>query len=309
MIVKWLFSSPESSRKNFFSCGWAAAFDIRSYISRPAASKASAFRMTAAASPEITFSLRIRLYSFRNIFILSSEGAFDTLGNFPFSSSAFAIARISSQCFSSIRASSSNSWRAKGSALRFAAEENSRFPSFSNFNALASAASVPPFARAGLAFFMASPCPVSGCSYPFCLPALRFSTIFRLRRAAGRPSRSLPPLGTATGLEDLFPDPDRGRGHLDQLVLVDELDRLLHQHRPGRDQPERLVGPRRPDVRELLLLGRVHVHVHRAGVLADHHPLVHPLPIPDEEGPPRLEVEEGVCGGAAGPGGGQGPRG
>ena len=42
----------------------------------------------------------------------------------------------------------------------------------------------------------------------------------------------------------------------------------------GRRQAQRLVVRVRPDVGELLLLGRVDVHVARAAVLADDHPLV-----------------------------------
>ena len=50
----------------------------------------------------------------------------------------------------------------------------------------------------------------------------------------------------------------------------------------------------RPDVRELLLLGGVHVHVTGSGVLADHHPLVDLLPRPDQQRRALLEVEERV---------------
>src|SRR3990170_6931594 len=69
--------------------------------------------------------------------------------------------------------------------------------------------------------------------------------------------------------EDLLPEADRLRRHLDQLVLVDEFDRLLQRHDPGGNQAQRLVGPRRADVGKLLLLGRVDVHVHGARVLPD----------------------------------------
>src|SRR5256886_12260422 len=50
----------------------------------------------------------------------------------------------------------------------------------------------------------------------------------------------------------------------------------------------------RPHVRELLLLGRVHVHVAHPGVLPHHHALVHRIPGFDEHRPALLQVEQRV---------------
>ena len=65
--------------------------------------------------------------------------------------------------------------------------------------------------------------------------------------------------------EQPLAQPDRLRRDLDQLVDRDELDRGLERERPRRRQPQRLVVGVGPDVGELLLLGRVDVHVARAG--------------------------------------------
>src|SRR5271165_654757 len=61
---------------------------------------------------------------------------------------------------------------------------------------------------------------------------------------------------------------------LDALVLGDELEGLFEREWPGRRQTLELVGRRGADVGELLLLGRVDVHLVGPGVLADDHSLV-----------------------------------
>src|SRR3990172_1873209 len=283
MMLKWLSSSVERSLKNLFSWGWVAAFDIRRYISRPSASNAKALRIPSAASPEMTFSFRIRLCSLRNCLIRASWGAEGTLGNLPSFSSSLAIAWISSMCFVSICAKRANTCLANGSALLSAAAVKSRFPSLSNRNARISA-------PAGPLFFFAGPV--------FCIffpPFKKNLSAFFFFWPPPRPL-FLPPWAVACR-EDLLPKADRPRRHLDQFVLVDELDRFLQGHDAGGDQAQRLVGACRADVGEFFLLGRVDVHVHRARILPDDHPLVHALPLPDEQGAPRLEVIEGVRGG------------
>src|SRR3990172_6339039 len=303
MMLKWLSSSVERSLKNLFSWGWVAAFDIRMYISRPSASNARALRIPSAASPEMTFSFRIRLCSRRNCLIRASWGAEGTLGNFPSSSSSLAIAWISSMCFVSICAKRANTCLANGSALLSAAAVKNRFPSLSNRSARISALAGPLFSFAG---------PVFGISHPplgkktgrvshYASPTTGFPALFACRkreflsRAAPRPLFHFP--RAAACREDLLPEADRPRRHLDQLVLVDEFDRFFQGHDPGGGQAQRLVVARRADVGEFFLLGRVDVHVHRARILPDDHPLVHALPLPEEQGAPRLEVEEGVRGG------------
>src|SRR3990170_2506025 len=104
-------------------------------VLRPSASKPRAFRMAAAASPEIVFSFRIRRVSRSNICILASLEAVETAGNFPSSSSFREITRMSCACFSSRTARSSNTCLAKASELLAAAAAKNRFPCFSNRSA------------------------------------------------------------------------------------------------------------------------------------------------------------------------------
>ena len=85
-----------------------------------------------------------------------------------------------------------------------------------------------------------------------------------------------------------------GRRDLDQLVLGDELERRLEGERPWRRQAQRLVVGMGPDVGELLLLRRVHVHVAGAAVLAHDHALVDLDAGADEQLGALLEVEQAV---------------
>src|SRR3954469_18774338 len=101
--------------------------------------------------------------------------------------------------------------------------------------------------------------------------------------------------------EQPLPEPDRFGCHLDELVAADELDGRLERHRTRRRQSKRLVVGVRADVRELLLFRRVDVHVARAAVLADDHPLVDVLAGADEELGPLLQVEQPVRVRDAGP--------
>src|SRR3954447_26757963 len=68
--------------------------------------------------------------------------------------------------------------------------------------------------------------------------------------------------------EEPLPEADRLGRDLDQLVLGDELEGVLEGQRRWRREAERLVVGMGPDVGELLLLGRVDVHVARSSVLA-----------------------------------------
>src|SRR5215471_13468385 len=90
----------------------------------------------------------------------------------------------------------------------------------------------------------------------------------------------------------------RLRRDLEQFVLADPLQALLEVHHARRGQLGSLVGSRGAHVRELLLLGDVHVHVVLARVLADDHPLVHLEAGRDEHDATRLEVVDGVGYGA-----------
>src|SRR3990172_1042781 len=183
MMLKWLSSSVERCLKNFFSWGWVAAFDIRRYISRPSASNARAFLIPSAASPDMSFSFRIRPCSRRNIRILASWGAEGTLGNFPFSSSFAAIAWMSSMCFVSSCANRANTCLAKGSALLDAAAVKNLFPSFSNRNARISelAGLFFPFARPafGISYL---PVTETGLAYYYASRTAVFPALFAGRR-------------------------------------------------------------------------------------------------------------------------------
>src|SRR5512140_521166 len=89
-------------------------------------------------------------------------------------------------------------------------------------------------------------------------------------------------------VQHLLPEPDGLRRHLDELVLRDPLERLLERHVPRRRQDDVLVPPRRPDVRELLLLADVELEVVLVAVLAHDHPRVNAVARLDEEGPTLL---------------------
>src|SRR6478735_4039049 len=91
---------------------------------------------------------------------------------------------------------------------------------------------------------------------------------------------------------DLADAHDLGR-HLDALVLAGELEGLLQREVARRDEVLEVVGGGRAHVRELLLLGDVHVHVLVARVLADDLPLVHLLRGLDEERAALLQVDHG----------------
>jgi hypothetical protein len=98
-----------------------------------------------------------------------------------------------------------------------------------------------------------------------------------------------------------LPDPNVKRGHLDALVLADELERLLEREISRRDQANELVTGRRPHVRELLLLRRVDVHVFRTRVLPDDHPFVDLDPRTNEQRAALLEIEQREVGGRSAP--------
>src|SRR6056297_2377344 len=68
--------------------------------------------------------------------------------------------------------------------------------------------------------------------------------------------------------------PREVRCDLDGLVLADELQRLVQRQVPRRREPDQFVGRGGAHVGELLLLGRVDVHVLATGVLSNDHTLV-----------------------------------
>src|SRR6185369_2216290 len=90
-------------------------------------------------------------------------------------------------------------------------------------------------------------------------------------------SRSALALGLARELlavrctEESLAQADRLRGDLDQFVVLDILQGGFQSQLPWRLQLDVLVAGLGPHVRELLFLGRIHVHVARARVLTDDH--------------------------------------
>ena len=114
----------------------------------------------------------------------------------------------------------------------------------------------------------------------------------RLRRSSGllEPRRTTP----LVFLERALAEPYRLRRHLDQLVVVDELHRLLerHPHRIGQDDV--LVAAGGADVGELLGLERVDDQVVVAAVDADDLALVDLVAVRDHQPTAFLEVEERI---------------
>src|SRR5690606_22719616 len=105
----------------------------------------------------------------------------------------------------------------------------------------------------------------------------------------------------ALGLvEDDLADADGLRGHLDALVVVRELERLLEREAARRDEVLEGVRRRGAHVRQLLLLRDVDVHVVPAGALPDDLALVDEGGRLDDERAPLLEVDHRVGGDGAG---------
>ena len=106
--------------------------------------------------------------------------------------------------------------------------------------------------------------------------------------------RRLPrgPLAVVLVEHDLPQADLRGRD-LDQLVLLDELQRLLQRQPPRGTQQDVAVVAAGPHVAELLLLRRIDVHVLVAAVLADDHALVDHVVVADVQFGPLLQACRG----------------
>src|SRR6478752_8698985 len=126
-------------------------------------------------------------------------------------------------------------------------------------------------------------------------PGTARSTLGACRRPGpGSGTRSL------VGIEDDLADAHGVGRHLDALVLTAELEALLEAQPARRHDLLEVVGGGGADVRQLLLLGDVDVHVVGAGVLADDHALVDVGRRVGEEDAALLEVDHGVRGDGAG---------
>ncbi len=68
--------------------------------------------------------------------------------------------------------------------------------------------------------------------------------------------------------------PDVLRGHLDQFIIINELQGLFQREAHRRREQDVLVPPGGTDVGQLFALERVHDQVVVAAVNADDHPLV-----------------------------------
>src|SRR5579875_3290360 len=82
----------------------------------------------------------------------------------------------------------------------------------------------------------------------------------------------------AVRLQHLFPQPQRLRCYLDQLIVRDKLDGLLQGLLPVRHQPQGLIRRTRPHIGELLLPDSVDVQIVVARVLAHDHALETSMP-------------------------------
>src|SRR6202049_3120534 len=75
-------------------------------------------------------------------------------------------------------------------------------------------------------------------------------------------------------IEHPLAQPDALRGHLDELVVFDEVERLLEGELARRYELDRRILGAAPDVGLLLLLGHVDGDVTTAAIEAHDHPLV-----------------------------------
>src|SRR5690606_24352119 len=99
--------------------------------------------------------------------------------------------------------------------------------------------------------------------------------------------------------QEFLAQPNALRRDLDELVVVDELERLLEREANRRREQDVLVVGRRTDVRQMLFLRRVDRQVVAAAVDADDHAFVDLVARTDEEQPSLLKVEERIARGAA----------
>src|SRR4051812_15472336 len=95
-------------------------------------------------------------------------------------------------------------------------------------------------------------------------------------------------------LEEALAQADRLRRDLGELVVADELHRVLERERDRRREVDRLVLARGADVGELLGLDRVHHEVVVARVDADDHALVDGIARADEHAPALLQLPERI---------------
>src|SRR3990172_3491323 len=88
------------------------------------------------------------------------------------------------------------------------------------------------------------------------------------------------------GVQHALSETDRFGRHLHQLVVGDELDRLLQRQPAGGNEDQGIFRRRRPDVGQMLFLARVDDEIAGTHVLADDHALVDRLAGPDEQRTP-----------------------
>src|ERR1700733_12810835 len=105
--------------------------------------------------------------------------------------------------------------------------------------------------------------------------------------------------GAAIGLQDLLAHAEGLRGHLDELVVGDELDALLEGELLVGHEADGGVRARGAHVRELLFTNAVDVEIVVARVFADDHALVDFNTVGDEEDTAVLEAFERVGSGGA----------
>lgn len=94
--------------------------------------------------------------------------------------------------------------------------------------------------------------------------------------------------------QDPLADPQRLRGHLEQLVRGQKLKARLKAQMAHRHQPQRVVTARGAGVGQVLGLADIHRDVLAGGGVAHHHALVHLFARLDQEGTAALRVKQAV---------------
>ena len=102
------------------------------------------------------------------------------------------------------------------------------------------------------------------------------------------------------GIQDLLSKAEVMRGDLEELVGVDELDRLLEAHEPGRDEAESFVCAGGAGVGQMLGLADVDIDVDGLAALTDDHSCVDFFAGSDEELAALLSTEQAVSDGSTG---------
>jgi hypothetical protein len=106
-----------------------------------------------------------------------------------------------------------------------------------------------------------------------------------------------------------FSEADGLGGDFDLLVVVDVFHGLLQGEAAGGYQAQGLIGTGGPDIGQFFFFGDVDPEIFGTGVFADDQPGIDRIARVEENGPSRLEMEDGIGHGPAGAVGNQDPVG